>query len=573
MVVYREDRGVGIIEFNDPNSRVNVLSVKNLNALERIIDDVENNTGNIKGLFFVSGKSGIFIAGADIKELAVIRTKEEALELCKKGQELFNRIERLAMPSFAIVGGACVGGGMELALACDYIIAIDSKRARFSLPEINLGIIPGFGGPHRLARRIGESRAKKLMDTGEFIGAKEAKRLGIVDRIIPGSKKIPYSGLLKTYPYSRNLKNMTAADEYERNVLAKKIFQEEAKNALSSYLLSRNVRGLASNSADLKHCVIAGAGTMGMGIAYLINSRTGISVDIFDRDEKVLKNAVVRIKDIYKEATNLDLYTKEETARKIKNIVFGKPLFNNADIFIEAITEDISKKKTFLSDVEKKIRKDAMLATNTSCISIEELSGSLSDASRFLGLHFFNPAYKMKLVEVILSSSTGKATLDSAMGLLRRLDRTAIVVKDSPGFLVNRMLLPYLNEAVFMVMDGFSPEDIDNVMLEFGMPVGPLKLIKDIGPEVAYRAGKILEDNFGDRLKVPDIIRSDFTGKQGLFSRHKALPRDAVKRLLFPMKREAELCLKEKLVPGRGSVDLALILGIGYPRTKRIWTA
>lgn len=570
MVTYKENDNIGVVEFNDLGSKVNLLSRKILDVLKSIIDKIERQ-GNLKALFFLSGKQGIFLAGADIKELAMIRTKEAALELCKKGQELFNKIEILPMPTFVIANGACVGGGMELALACDYIIATRNKRVKFGLPEIRLGIVPGFGGPHRLERRIGEAKSRQLIDTGRIIDAKEAMSSGLVDRIISESKRFSYQAILRAYNQNRNLENMPDRDKEEREALAEKILQDDAKNALSSYLLVSRYK--EKNYFDvmqcIKNCLIVGAGTMGRDIAYLINSKTGLPVSFKDRDKAVLKAAKAYIRGIHEEAVDRGIFGRKDAALRFKKMSFRNTSLNNADIVIESITEDAFTKKELFAGIERELRKDTILATNTSCICIEELSKSLKDASRFLGVHFFNPAYKMKLVEVIPTRFTSKSVLERVVGFLRSLDRIVIVVKDSPGFLVNRMLLAYLNEAVFMVQDGFTPEDIDNVMLEFGMPVGPIRLIKNIGPSVAYKAGKILEDSFGSRLKVPSMLKDGFALIGS--SCKKSLPSDVVGRLLRPMKREAGLCLKEGITDHRETIDVALMLGAGFPRKKRIW--
>ncbi len=570
MVTYRENNNIGIVEFNDPDSKVNVLSRSNLDTLRAIIDKITGEEA-IKALFFVSGKQGIFLAGADIKELAMIRTKEDALELCKKGQELFNKIEILPMLTFVIADGACVGGGMELALACDYIIATRNKKVRFGLPEIKLGIVPGFGGPHRLERKIGATVAGHLIDTGRVIDAKEAMSSGLVDRIISKSKRFSYQTILRACNSKRNLKNMPDRDKEERRVLAEKILQDDARNALSSYLLVSRYKEKSYFDATqrIKRPVVVGAGTMGRDIAYLINSKTGLPVSLKDKDRAVLKAAKAYVRGVYKEAVERGIFSRGDAALRFKSMSFGRTSLNKADILIESITEDVLIKKELFADIEKRLHRDAVLASNTSCICLEELSKSLKEADRFLGVHFFNPAYKMRLVEVIPTRFTSKGVMERVVDFLRRLDRIVIVVKDSPGFLVNRMLLAYLNEAVFMLQDGFAPEDIDSVMLEFGMPVGPMRLIEDIGPSVAYKAGKILEDNFGSRLRAPDALKDGFVSIGP--SCKKASSNDMVGRLLRPMKREAGLCLKEGVADNREIIDIALMLGAGFPRKKRIW--
>jgi len=584
MVSYLKRDDIGIVEFNDPGSKVNLLSSGNLAALKRIIRRVIRIEKSIRALFFISGKRGIFIAGADIKELAAIRTKEEARRMCSRGQDLFNEIERLAMPTFAVVDGACIGGGLELALSCDYILATKNKKVRLGLPEVTLGIAPGFGGPHRLAERIGTKKRDALINTGRLITAMEARRLNLVDRIIPESKQFLYQGLLDihrqrkaaAWPFERGNKNRVRLDRLEREDLAEKILKEPARNSLSSYLLVDRYKGYSRRrpgGLPIRHCTILGAGTMGRDIAYLISSEADLPVSVKDISKKGLKTAGSHIKGIYKDAVKRGILDHDKARSGFKNISFDKNgLFKDTDIVIESITEDTSLKKSVFAEIEQALAGDCILATNTSCISVEELSKSLKNAGRFLGMHFFNPAYKMKLVEVVPTRFTSRKALERSIDFLRRLRRIPIIVKDSPGFLVNRMLLPYLNEAIFMLQDGFSPKDIEAAMLGFGMPMGPLQLLKEIGLEVAYKASRILEEGFGARMRVPDMLKE--RSIQGLTRRASFTTRpsqDIVDRLLRPMRREAGLCLEEGVVDNREIIDLALLLGAGFPRSKRIW--
>ena len=591
MLSYYKDSKIGIIEFNDPGSRINVLSRENLEILTCIIDGILEGNSHISAMFFISKKQGIFIAGADIKELARIRTKKEARLFCKKGQDLFNKIESLKIPTFVVVDGACVGGGLELALSCDYIIATKTKRVKFALPEIKLGITPGFGGVRRLEERIGQKYTQDLVGRGTFIDAKEAKRLNLVDKIISRQTKSAYKRLTSSCKRKKRLRNSFTTqeikkrdelDKLERNLLSEKIFQKPAKNALTSYLLVDKYKTNILSGQDIKkvypieRAIIMGAGTMGRDIAYLMSKELNLQINIDDINRSVLKNARIYIKKIYSDAIEKGLLLKSEARARFRNISFGKGNLKDSDIVIESITEDLLAKKDLFAKIEKKLRKDTILATNTSCLPIEELSKSLIKADRFLGVHFFNPAYKMKLVEVVPSRHTSKEVLGRAVLFLQKMNRTPIIVKDRPGFLVNRMLLPYLNEAIFMLEEGYNKDDIETTMLEFGMPVGPIRLSKDIGLDVLYKAGKVLEDSFGKRMKVPDIVREDAKNildierKRYNGNNKRSSSKDIVKRLLSPMTREKNLCLKEGIVDNREVIDLALLLGIGFPRRKRI---
>jgi len=590
MVNYSKREDIGVIEFNDTDSRVNLLSRANLDALTHIIDRITEQENPVKSLFFVSKKENIFIAGADIKELAEIRTREQALELCKKGQDLFNKIEGLDFPTFAVVNGACVGGGLELALSCRYILSTNNKKVRFGLPEVRLGIIPGFGGIHRLIRRVGLHGANFLIFSGKLINAKEALDLNLTSRIIPESQQFCHRELSSVrrpiYHKVSNRKMTEEIEKYEREILADKILQKQAKNSFSAYLLAGKYKNYNwtgngfNKECSINRCAIAGAGAMGRGIAYLISSEMGMPVVLREIDNAVLKKARMCIKRVYNDAFKRGLLCAREAKDKFGHITFGNDRLKEADMVIEAVTEDAAVKKDLFAKIEPELREDCIIASNTSCISINELAKSLKLPENFLGVHFFNPAYKMKLVEVVPSELTNKSVLQRTMLFLQRLRRIPIIVKDSPGFLVNRMLLPYLNEALFMLQEGHSTEDIDAAMLWFGMPVGPLQLLNDIGIGVAYRASKILEDGFGSRLRMSKMLTCQdkpLNTKKTAYNLRKPpflksrLYQEIINRLLFPMQREAKLCLEEKVVEAREIIDLALLLGIGFPSSKRIW--
>jgi len=596
MVTYRRDGSIGIIEFNDPHPKVNLLSNQNLEKLKYIIDSIIEGARHVNALFFISKKQGIFIAGADIEELARICTKKEAREFSKKGQDLFNKIESLKVPTFAVIDGACVGGGLELALSCDYIMATENKKVKFALPEVRLGITPGWGGVHRLAERIGQKHTQIFINTGDFIDAEEAKRLNLVDKIIPEEGQFMYQKLINLYKENRSPRNRFTLhgvekrygfDKSERVIFSEKILKPPARSALTSYLLVSKYRkfqwldGRLEKSASMKRAIVIGAGTMGRGIAYLMSSERDLQVNISDINKSTLKNAESYIKDIYRDAVKREIFSQDEAGARFKNISFNSKRLKEPDIVIESIIEDTSAKKQLFAKIERGLHKNSILATNTSCLSIEELSKSLTKADRFLGVHFFNPAYKMKLVEVIPARYTSREVLERVILFLQKMRRIPIIVKDSPGFLVNRMLLAYLNEAIFMLEEGFKIDEIEASMLEFGMPMGPIRLSKEIGLDVLYRAAKTLEDNFGERMKVPETlkrcakntleIRRDSYGPPKKNKERDISRAHIVERLLSPMRREARSCLKEGIVNNREIIDLALLLGIGFPRLKRIW--
>jgi len=579
MVRYFSKAGVGIIEFNDPDSKVNVLSAANLGDLEQILSDISSANRNISALFFMSSKKDMFVAGADIKELASISSKDEALKLCAKGQDICNRIEQLPMPTFAVVDGACIGGGLELGLSCDYILATPNKKVKIGFPETRFEISPGFGGVHRLKEKIGRKKAERLIRTGQLLSALEAKKANIVDKIIPEKIAREYEALSGFSGWRKRAisEPRHQLDEEERGILAEKITQEPARNALAAFLLaSRYKNRIPKENAGreiLRRCAVIGAGAMGRDIAYLISLETGMEVGITDINRAVLKTAGSYIKSIYRDAVKRHMLSRSEASQRFKRISFSKLHLEDCDLVIECIAEDPQLKKQLFAKIEKMVHGDCIIATNTSCLSIEGFGPCLGRPERFIGIHFFNPAYKMKLVEVTPGSLTDRRVLDKVNIFLQSMRRVPVTVKDSPGFLVNRMLLPYLNEAVFMVEEGYSILDIDSAMLGFGMPKGPIDLLEDIGLEVAYKASRILEDRSGGRIRVSGIFGLWAEAKRILPAKQirKADGSYIAQRLLGPMKKEAELCLKEGIAVSREIIDLALLLGSGFPASKRIW--
>ncbi|MFC1508592.1 3-hydroxyacyl-CoA dehydrogenase NAD-binding domain-containing protein [Candidatus Omnitrophota bacterium] len=405
----------------------------------------------------------------------------------------------------------------------------------------------------------------------------------IVDRILLASEKSSYDKILNRYKFSSRLAKVSRISRdatrlglelSERELLAEKIVKEPARNALSSFLLVKgykNRRWLENNTkktVSIKRFLVIGAGTMGKGISYLISScLRDVSVAIREKDKIKLRNAKKDIERTYKDAVKRGFFYPDEARAGLNRISFSDRALGDKDLVVESVTEDSSIKKAVFKSIEKELSGDSIVATNTSCISIRELSESFECPERFLGVHFFNPAYKMKLVEVVPSEKTSKDVLMTVLGFLRGLKRVPIVVKDSPGFLVNRMLLPYLNEAVFMLNEGFRRDAIEDAMLKFGMPIGPIGLIENIGPDVAYKAAKILEDNFGTRMKVPGRLKKRYDKGKRYCSQYE----DIVERLLKPMRREARLCLEEGIVESHEAIDLALLLGVGFPNCKRIW--
>ena len=646
----RIDKEFAIIEFDQPDSKVNVLSAQVMKDLEEVIAQLEGR-GDLKGLCIVSEKPDIFIAGADIKEIENITLKAEAEVKAKEGQKILNTLEKLSIPSIALINGACLGGGLELALACDYRLSCFGDKIKLGLPEVKLGIIPGFGGTKRLPRLVGLLKGVQLITSGEAVSVNEALKIGLVDGL-RNQNRLLEEGIefLKKNPRKRTRYKSKAkgiVNKFlEQSFLGRAILQSQAKKfilkttkgrypaplkalevmsanytasldkalaceaeafgelaigSISKNLISvfylvekyKKAKWVEAEPHKIAKCAVLGAGVMGGGIAQAF-SAYGVIVRMKDLNFQALGRGLKQARETYDYAVKKRKLKKNQADAGMGLISTTTDYsgFSTADVVIEAVLEDMQVKKKVFAELGEVVKPQAVLASNTSCLSITEMSEGVKNKERVVGMHFFNPVHRMPLVEVIRTPYTSDEAVATIVGLSKKLGKTPIVVKDSCGFLVNRILLPYLNEAGFIVDEGVRFERVDRIMLEFGMPMGPFTLMDEIGLDVGYKVAALLEANFGERMKVAGILKKAYEQKwfgkkvgKGFYL-HKAKEKepnnevytlalqkqnaslsdeDILKRMLYRMVNEAAMCLEEKVCNESSDVDIGMIMGIGFP--------
>jgi 3-hydroxyacyl-CoA dehydrogenase/enoyl-CoA hydratase/3-hydroxybutyryl-CoA epimerase len=640
-----------------PGRKVNVLDQEALEDLERALSEIEG-LPRARGVVLRSGKSGSFIAGADINAIGSLTDRDQVLALIRRAHAGFNRLAALNVPTVAAIDGVCLGAGTELALACDSRIASDEPRTQLGLPEVLLGIFPGFGGSQRLPRVVGLTAALDLILTGRALDARRAEKMGLIARAVPAAWLIEHAherlGQLAQRP-ARKRRDLHrprgfAAWFLERTPIGRGIVFSQARANVrartgSNYpapLAALSViehtyggsldRGLsieAERVADLvvgpvcknlvrivqlserakkdppstdaslvphpiRVMLLAGAGVMGGGIAELA-SRNGIEVRMRDLKPEPLTHALQTARSLILERGRRRRTSAREQDAQLARIQPTLELsgVGRADFVMEAVIEDLEVKRRVFAELEVRAREDAVLATNTSSLSVDAIAQGLAHPGRVCGFHFFNPVHRMPLVEVVRGHATSDQTVLTAVALARRLGKTPVVVADAPGFVVNRILMPYLQEALVLLEEGFSVADLDQAMRRFGMPMGPFELLDEIGLDVARRAANTLGKAFPERAAPVTTLdalveRGRLGRKNGLgFYRHRGkkrtpdpqlrallkltrrrsspTPDPLSERMVIAMINEAALCLEQKVVPEAGWIDLAMILGAGFP--------
>jgi 3-hydroxyacyl-CoA dehydrogenase/enoyl-CoA hydratase/3-hydroxybutyryl-CoA epimerase len=610
--------------FDKANTSTNVLSRDVMDQLGECVGKLEAELP--KAVVVHSGKKNGFIAGADIKEFTELKSSDEAMELIRSGQRVLERLEALPSTTIAIIDGFALGGGLELALACDYRIAADNDRTMLGLPEVKLGIHPGFGGTVRSIRLAGPFTAMDMMLTGRSLRAKQAHAAGLVDRLVdpdhlhdaarqialtpPPRRRAPLAARLANLPVIRGIiagqmekrvagkaprahypapyaiidlwRHHWGRDERmyraEAESIARLMMTETARNLVRVFLLQDRLKGLGNRrELDLKRVHVIGAGVMGGDIAAWCALR-GFEVTLQDREETYIRPAMDRARKLFEKKLKTEAQVKAAVER-LKLDVAGEGVAD-ADVVIEAIFEDADAKKNLYRDLEPKMRREAVLATNTSSIRLETLSASLEDPSRLVGLHFFNPVAKMPLIEVIHSESTNGEVMKRALAFARHVDRLPVPCRSAPGFLVNRILMPYLMEAMLIAEEGTAIEIIDKASRDFGMPMGPVELADTVGLDVCLSVARILGNEFGMPVpkRLEQMVDSGKLGRktgEGFYlyadgrpvkdHGHTAdVPDELTDRLILPMVNEAAACLRESIVEDDEILDGGVIFGTGF---------
>lgn len=660
MKLSTEGSDIAVLTLDDPRGSANVLSRAVLEELEQHLNALEGKK-DLAGLVIRSGKPGVFIVGADIREFVANAgaPKEQIVEMCNRGRKLFQRLSKLPFVTVTAIDGQCVGGGAELALWCDRRVMSNDTRAMYGFPEVKLGLLPGWGGTVRAPRVLGLSNAVELITAGESIDTAAAAKMGLISDLVPADKLLAAavnvirneqksgqwkrdrqrwdgplvisdtelgflgataSGMIQAqtggrYPAPQAALELMlesagadadTAGQAEAEGMAN-LFGSPINQSLINifFLTDRNKRDSGIDRKDVKATPIKsvgviGAGIMGQGIAAATLKRS-LPVMLSDAVPEAVSKGVA---SVLEEVS----YDREKKGPDAKKAVKFASLLNPAtvdaelagcDLVIEAIVENPEVKKQLYARLEPLLSPTAILASNTSTIPITKLADGLKHPERFCGIHFFNPVRKMPLVEVIRGAKTSDETVATAVAYAKNIGKSPIVVNDGPGFLVNRLLLPYMNEALELISDGADVKSIEKAAKEFGMPMGPITLYDVVGLDTAFYAGKVMYDAFPDRTVASPILaalvkagrmgqkngkgffaykdkggrgtpdpEADALIKPYVLKQQKFTSEQITHRLFLPMVLEATRILEAKVVRDVRDVDLGLIFGVGFPPFK-----
>src|SRR5438477_2545702 len=532
--------GICILTFDRPESAANIFDAPTLKELNEHVDAIESDS-EIRGLIITSAKKSIFIAGADLKTLLKQAQAGKLRPFISEGQRIFNRLAAFKIPTCAAIHGACAGGGYELTLACDWRVASDDPSTRIGLPETSLGLIPAWGGCTRLPRLIGTEKAAEVILKGKLYSVRDAKGLGLIDEVVsrnqlldaakakiregkrPASSPLPQADVgeprttgnlapgraykIITKTLGRSVEESLAM---ELNAISELGETDATQNLIRNFFLAEKYkRGVSKQPAEkIAHAAVVGAGVMGSGIAQWLSSR-GVSVILRDVGTQELTRGLASVEKTYADAVKRGIMTEEQAKQGRARIVASSVAIEMRDVqvVVEAASEKLEIKKQIFRDLSAKTPETAALATNTSALSISDLAAEVKNPERVIGLHFFNPVSRMKLVEVVVGTETSDDTIARALTFVRQIAKLPVIVRDSPGFLVNRVLFPYLLEAAELFVNGTSAQEIDGSLLQWGMPMGPLRLIDEIGVDITIDIANTVEKAYGKRDRASKILR------------------------------------------------------------------
>jgi 3-hydroxyacyl-CoA dehydrogenase / enoyl-CoA hydratase / 3-hydroxybutyryl-CoA epimerase len=634
---------LAILWFDLPGEKVNKFSSTVLREFSSILDQI--GSSDLKKLIIASRKNGIYIAGADVTEFTTVTGPDQAKAYVLLGQEVFTKLSKLPQVTVAAIDGACVGGGCEMALSCDWRVATDSPKTTIGLPEVKLGIFPAWGGTSKLPRLIGLPGALDIILQGKTLNGKRAKKAGLVDEVVEagvlmdvakkfadkGKRRLP--GRTKFYiegnPLARNLifskarkavlaqtkghypAPLKAIDvmEYamsagvekgmvrEAEEAASLVSNEVAKNLVQLFFLMEESKKdpIAAKPKPVEVAGVLGAGIMGGGIAQIVADKTDADVRMRDIAWPAISGGMKAAAKIWKKKVERKRMTRGEMQRKLARITGTTDWsgFQRADVVVEAVVENLNVKRQVLAEFEALAKPGAIFATNTSTIPITQIAAQAKHPENVVGMHFFNPVDKMPLVEVIRGEKTSDVAMATVANFARKLGKTVVYCNDGPGFVVNRILGPYMNESGFLLEEGNSIESIDKAMVDFGMPMGPLALLDEVGIDVAAKVAGILTEAFGARMQKSTVVEKLYAdgrhgkkngkglyryeeGKRkdpdtsvykliGVASPRQADAKGVVERMVLAMINEASLILDEKIVASAAELDLAMIMGTGFP--------
>jgi 3-hydroxyacyl-CoA dehydrogenase/enoyl-CoA hydratase/3-hydroxybutyryl-CoA epimerase len=616
----RDAAGIAWLTFDKAGASTNTFSQDVMEELAAIVDRLAAERP--QGLVIRSGKSSGFIAGADVDEFSRIETVEDALAIVRRGWETFDRLAALPFPTVALVEGFCMGGGVELALACRYRIAVDVPGTRFAMPEVMLGILPGWGGVKRLPGLVGPTAALDMMLTGRSVDARRAKKIGLVDDAVPprvmenaarltvlqapAPRRLPLVQRLMNGPLKpvvaamarKQLEKRAEREHYPAPYAILELWEKydgdpfapppqdpasfvylvehpTTANLIRIFGLQERMKALGKEAEfEAKRVHVIGAGTMGGDIAAVCALR-GLTVTLQDTAPERLAPAMKRANDLFKRRVRDKLRARDTLDRLIPD-VHGDGV-RHADVIIEAIFENLEVKQKLFADVEARAKPGAILATNTSSLKLADIARTMKDPSRLVGLHFFNPVPQLQLVEVVKGDATDPELAQRGAAFVRQIDKLPLPVKDAPGFLVNRVLGPYMANAFRMLDAGVKAETIDKAATTFGMPMGPIELADTVGLDICAAAGKALAGaDATPPRQLDELLKAGKLGKktgEGFYRWEKGKPvkgaADAVddaliNRVMDPYLAEAKKAVEEDIVADADLADAGLIFGTGF---------
>jgi 3-hydroxyacyl-CoA dehydrogenase / enoyl-CoA hydratase / 3-hydroxybutyryl-CoA epimerase len=620
------DDRVCVLTFDRPDSGANIFDAATMRELSEHVDAIERDN-SLRGLLITSAKKSIFIAGADLKTLLKQAPTGEMRGFIAEGQHVFNRIAALKIPTVAAIHGATAGGGYEVTLACDYRVATDDPATRIGLPETTLGLIPAWGGSTRLPRLIGEDNAAEVILKGKLYSADDALKLGLVDEIAPKERLIEVArrklGEGKRAPTKISVstgKTPVPSDPKSARARALGVITtsssnpieeslrlevdaivalgktESTQNLIRNFFLAEKYKKGSSKTQFPKvaHAAVIGAGVMGSGIAQWLSSR-GVTVILRDVNREFLDRGLANVEKIYNDAVKRGLMNEEKAKQGRSRIICSTAPMELRDVqfVIEAASEKMEIKREIFRELSMQAGAKTIVATNTSALPVSDLARCTVSPDHVIGLHFFNPVSRMKLVEVVIAKETSHETEEQSLAFIRQVGKLPVVVRDSPGFLVNRVLFPYLLDAAELFEASVDLEKIDNALVKWGMPMGPLRLIDEIGIDVSIDIAATLEKAYGKRDRAPEILQKmreakllgrksgagfyKYEGKvqspngalgqwrKNVDSAALAVAEAALaNRLMFLMVNEAARCIEERVIESPADADYGMILGTGF---------
>ncbi len=660
---YVRDDKVGVIEINVPGDKQNTLKEEFALQFDDAMNEVRAAQG-LKGLVICSTKPGSFVAGADINMFDQLETAEDVSALSRECQQALQQLENLPIPVVAAIDGACLGGGLELALACDARIAADSSKTALGLPEVMLGLLPAGGGTQRLPRLIGIAKALDLMLTGRQLRPAQAKKLGVVDAVVPAdilveaaakhALKLTKAPKAKPDIASRlqNIREEAMSLALEENPAGRKLlFQQARKQALSKTRgnypaaeaildvveegFSKGIKagyaaearefgklamtpqsaGLRSlfhatealkketfvqmgvKTRDIEKVGVLGAGLMGAGIALTSVEKANCDVRLKDRDDKGLAAGLDYLHKFYDRRVSRKVLTPQAAGRQLSRTTTTTDYtgFKSCDLVIEAVFESVELKHQMVKDIEALGNKDIIFGTNTSSIPVTKIAEAAKRPENVIGLHYFSPVEKMPLLEIITTEKTSPEVIASCVAFGKAQGKTVIVVKDGPGFYTTRILAPYLNEAARLLGEGVPVRDVDNALLDYGLPIGPVTLMDEVGIDVGLKVGPILEASFGERMALPDAsqmmqeknwlgrktgrgfyiydeqkkkgprpVNEELYAAMGVKPDKRMDPAEIAERCIYMFANEAAHCLGDGILAEPMHGDIGAVFGLGF---------